>query len=95
MRERVLTTTGALRARWAVLMVLVSALLVAGACVLYTGHVQRQADQRQDHERREDDRRWCALLAKLDQPGQPATTERGRAIQRDIHQLRRDLGCEE
>lgn len=95
MRERVLTRTGAFRAWWSLVIVTVSALMVAGACVLYTGHVQRQSDLRQDHERREDDRRWCALLAKLDQPGQPATTERGRAIQRDIHQLRLDLGCEE
>ncbi|MEV4000987.1 hypothetical protein [Actinomadura sp. NPDC049753] len=94
MRERVLTRTGAFRAWWSVAIVTVSALLVAGACILYTGHVQRQSDQRQDHERREDDRRWCSLLTRLDQPGQPATTDRGRAVQRDIHQLRRDLGCE-
>lgn len=82
MTPQMLTTTGAFKAWWSVLMVLVVALLVAGASVLYTSHAQRQSDQR-----------WCSLLTRLDQPGVPATTPRGRAIQDDIHQLRRDLGC--
>jgi cell division protein FtsL len=90
-----LTSTGAIRARWAVLMVLVAAVLVGAGNVAYTSYVQRQTDVRQEHARREADQRWCALMAKLDQPEQPATTERGRAIQQQIHQLRRDLGCEE
>lgn len=92
--SRVLTPTGALRARWAVLMVLVTAVLLVAGNVTYTSYVQRQADVRQQQARRDSDRRWCALMTKLDQPDQPATTERGRAIQQQIHQLRRDLGCE-
>ena len=80
--KRFLTPTGALRAWWAIFMVLVTAILVAGAAVLYTNRAQRESDQR-----------WCALLASLDQPETPATTERGRQIQIQIHQLRRDLGC--
>ncbi|MFC9973530.1 hypothetical protein ACFVH6_21815 [Spirillospora sp. NPDC127200] len=91
--NRILTPTGAIRATWAVLMVLVSALLVAGACIVYTGHVARETERRQEQERQEADRRWCSLLTRLDQPQTPATTERGAAIQRDIHQLRGDLGC--
>ena len=90
----VLTPTGAFRAWWSLLMVLVAAVLVAGSGVFYTNHVQRQEQQRQEQTRREADRRWCALMASLDQPQEPATTERGRVIQKQIHQLRRDLGCE-
>lgn len=87
-------------------MVLATAVLLVAGNVTYTSYVQHQADvrqqqaradfeQRQEQARREADLRWCALMAKLDQPEQPATTERGRAIQQQIHQLRLDLGCEE
>lgn len=65
-------------------MVLLAAVLLAGAGIAYTGYVQRQSDQR-----------WCDLLATLDQPGRPPTTERGQEIQREIHDLRTELGCEE
>lgn len=77
-----ITQTGALRAWWSMLMILVVAVLVAGAGIVYTRHVQHQADQR-----------WCDLLATLDQPSQPATTERGRVVQQQIHRLRSELGC--
>lgn len=77
-----LTSSGALRAWWSVLMVLVVAVLVAGAGVVYTRHAQRESD-----------RRWCELLTTLDQPGAPATTERGRLIQQQIHRLHAELGC--
>ncbi|MGI5423049.1 hypothetical protein [Actinomadura luteofluorescens] len=90
----VFTPTGALRARWAVLMVLVAALLVGAANVVYTGYVQRQGSAEQEQARREAERRWCPLLATLDQPDVPATTERGRVVQRQIHQLRTETGCE-
>jgi hypothetical protein len=86
------TSTGALRARWSVFMVLVGAVLVAGSGYVYTNHVQRETLHRTEQIQRDSDRRWCALLAKLDQPA-PATSERGREIQRQIHQLRLDLGC--
>ncbi|HEY9367007.1 hypothetical protein [Streptomyces sp.] len=91
----VFTPTGALRARWAVLMVLVAAVLVGAANVVYTGHVQQQSERRQEQARQEAERRWCPLLATLDQPGVPATTERGRVVQEQIHQLRIETGCEE
>jgi hypothetical protein len=38
------TQTGALTARWSILMVLVTAILIAGATVLYARHVQAQFD---------------------------------------------------
>lgn len=82
MKTRVLTQTGAFHARWSLLMVLVSALLVAGACVMYTQHAQRESDQR-----------WCELMAALDEPAAPPGTARGAQIQREIRQLRADLGC--
>lgn len=50
--------------------------------VAYSKHVQEQAD-----------RRWCSLLASLDTNDPPATTERGRVVQRQLHQLRLDLDC--
>lgn len=50
--------------------------------VAYTQQVQRESDAR-----------WCDLLSSLDQPQVPATTERGRIVQQQIHQLRVDLGC--
>lgn len=78
----IFTPTGALRAKWAILMVLVAAVLAAGSSWIYTAHQQRESDQR-----------WCALLATLDTPGAPAETERGRQIQRQVHELRRSLGC--
>jgi hypothetical protein len=78
----IITETGALRAWWAMLMVLVAAFLVAAACILYTNRAQHASDQR-----------WCALLNSLDQPSAPPTNERGRIIQRQIHQLRDDFGC--
>lgn len=93
--RRVLTETGALRAWWSLAMVLMSAVLVAGACIVYTNIVQRDAEARQERARQEADRRWCALMASLDQPEAPATTDRGQRIQQQIHQLRRDLGCED
>lgn len=78
----ILTQTGALRAWWALLMILVAAVLAAGACVLYTQHVQQESN-----------RKWCALLTSLDQPEVPPTTERGRQVQQQIHDLRLGLGC--
>lgn len=84
MRARLLTETGAFRAWWSLVVVVASALMVAGACIVYTGHAQRQAD-----------RRWCELLITLDQPAQPPTTDRGREIQRQLHELRGEMGCGE
>lgn len=81
-RDLVLTSTGAFRAWWSIVMVLLVAVLIAIGGVLYTGHAQRRSDQR-----------WCDLLRSLDQPGQ-TTTVRGREIQRQIHELRQKLRCD-
>lgn len=79
-----LTPTGALKARWAVLMVLLSAVLVTGSGIFYTYHVQRQAD-----------RRWCALLRIQAADNPPPSTDRGRASQRESKRLLLQLGCED
>lgn len=78
----IFTPTGALRARWAIFMVLVAAVLAAGSSWVYTAHQQHESD-----------RRWCALMATLDDPGTPPGTARGRKIQQQVHELRRSLGC--
>jgi hypothetical protein len=82
--------------RYAIGMVLLVGVLFVGAVVLnaaYTSRVQENSDRRQAEERRRQDRRWCDLLTSLDQPQTPATTERGRELQRQVHQLRKDMGC--
>ena len=61
-----LTSTGALRAWWSLLVVFATSVLVGAASITYTRHVQHQSDQR-----------WCALLDSLDQPSPPPTTPRG------------------
>ncbi|HEX6969484.1 MAG TPA: hypothetical protein VF174_11840 [Micromonosporaceae bacterium] len=76
------TPADAGRAWWSVLIVVIAAVAVAVAGVAYTGYAQRRADQR-----------WCDLLATLDQPAEPPTTQRGREIQREVHDLLRDLDC--
>ncbi|MBT2213452.1 hypothetical protein [Actinomadura sp. NEAU-AAG7] len=66
-------------------MALIVGVLFVGSLLFsvgYTRHVSQEAD-----------RRWCALLESLDAPWTPATTERGKEIQRQVHTLRRDLGC--
>lgn len=91
--NRLVTQTGALRAVWSLVMVAGAAVLVAALGFVYTSNVQRQADQRWHAQQVQADQRWCDLLATLDQPGQPTTTERGRVVQQQIHQLRAELGC--
>jgi hypothetical protein len=64
----------------------------------YTNYVQSQARHRTEAERAESDRRWCALLTELDNayatsPG--PTTEVGKKVAAEIHQLRVGLGCPE
>lgn len=72
-------------ARYAAVMLVVSTVLIVGTVVVnvaYTRHVQAQSD-----------RRWCDLMDSLDQPSVPATSERGRRVQQQIHRLRLELGC--
>lgn len=76
------TPTGALRARWAVLMVLLTAVLVALSGIFYTGYVQR-----------ENNRKWCDVMTTLDSQTTPATTPQAIEFRRKIHRLRVSLGC--
>lgn len=78
-----LTTTGALRAWWAVGMIAAASVLAAGLAIGFTAHTQRTSD-----------RRWCSLLLTLDSPtGPQPTTPRGQQIQDRIHVLSGELGC--
>lgn len=82
---RPLTATGALRAQWALLTVLVATFAAVGLSIGYTARsVQRS------------DRQWCELLRSLDQPLPSATpvTDRQRTIARQIHQIRMGKGCQ-
>jgi hypothetical protein len=85
-----------IRAWYAIAVSFVACLAIALAGVAYTDHVQRQADKRSTAERVESDRRWCALLVDLDNayhssPG--PSTEIGRKVATEIHQLRQSFGC--
>ena len=84
-----LTTTGALRALWAVLMVLVAAVLVGVGNVAYTNYVQRQGEQRQSEQKASEERAReasrqqtlrivCAWLEPQIVPDPPPVTPRGR-----------------
>lgn len=89
-------TTPAVRFGYAVVVAFFACLAIALAGVLYTNHVQQQADKRSTSERTESDRRWCALLVELDDaynapPG--PRTETGRKVATEVHQLRVSFGC--
>jgi hypothetical protein len=83
------------RVRWAyvVLVLLFTATALVVVSITYTRHVQHQTEQTFQRAQQMNNRRWCALLSSLDQPDVPATTERGRQVQIQIHQLRLGLGC--
>jgi hypothetical protein len=78
----IVTPTGALRARWSVLMVLFTAVLISGASILYTGYQQREAN-----------RKWCDVMTTLDRQNTPATTPQSVDFRRKIHKLTIGLGC--
>ena len=84
------------RAWYAIAVSFFACLVVAAAAVLYTSHVQAQAERRSELARIESDRRWCALLSELDDayagPPQP-TTELGRRVAAEIKRLRYSFGC--
>lgn len=82
MLGRVITPTGALRAWWAVLMVMVAAGLTAGACIAFTVHTERETA-----------RQSCGLLVILDKPLPPTAPQRSREILREIHAWRVRAGC--
>jgi hypothetical protein len=91
-------STPLIRAWYAIAVSFVACAVIALAGVVYTNYVQSQARHRTEAERAESDRRWCALLTELDNayatsPG--PTTEVGKKVAAEIHQLRVGLGCPE
>ena len=62
--------------------IILSLIMTGFAVVSYTAYAQARSDHR-----------WCDLLNGIDQPNVPATTERARIAQRQIHKLRVDFGC--
>jgi hypothetical protein len=85
-----------IRAWYAIAVSFVACLVIALAGVAYTNHVQSQAQRRAEAERAESDRRWCSLLSELDHaysspPG--PTTDTGRKVAVEVHQLRVGFGC--
>lgn len=89
-------STPLIRAWYAIAVSFIACLVIALAGVFYTNHVQAQAQRRADAERADSDRRWCALLVELDhaynQPPGPSS-EVGRKVASEIHQLRVGFGC--
>jgi hypothetical protein len=84
----VFTPTGAVRAWASILMVIVGFGLALGLTIGYVAKT-----------RRDDDRRWCALLSMLvaPQPTTPPQTPqeaRGRKVTEQIRKLYHDLGCD-
>lgn len=89
-------STPYVRAWYAIALAFVACVAVAFAAVLYTSHVQKQAERRSELARAESDRRWCSLLTELDDAyaGPPApATELGRKVATEIHRLRTGFGC--
>ena len=78
---------------YSVLVILVVAVVAIFLNGLYTNRVQHQSEQRFRRAVELSQQRWCDLLNSLDHPETPSTTERGRQIQRQIHDLRLGLGC--
>lgn len=74
--------TAAPRARWSMLMVLITAVLISGASLLYSGYQQR-----------ENNRKWCDVMTTLDRQNTPATTPQSVDFRRKIHKLTIGLGC--
>jgi hypothetical protein len=63
-------------------VIFMSLIMTGVAVVTYTSWAQAKSDQR-----------WCELLNGIDQPNVPATTERARNAQKQIHKLRVEFGC--
>jgi hypothetical protein len=81
------------RAWYSVLVILVGAVLLGFTNAAYTNYVQHQSEQRFNRAVQMSQQRWCDLLNSLDHPEVPSTTDRGRQIQHQIHELRLGLGC--
>lgn len=101
----VFTPTGAIRARWSLLMVLVTAVLVGVGNVGYTNHVQQQANQRQAEQKAREERAKkvaqqqtlrivCAWMEPQVAPDPPPTTPRGRQQLAANQRFYEFLNCE-
>lgn len=103
-RTRVLTATGAFRAWWSLAIVLLVAVLITSGNIIYTNHVQRQAEQRhaeqeareqqaQQEARRQGLRAVCAWLELRVAPEPPPSTARGREQLEADQRLYEQFGC--
>jgi hypothetical protein len=81
------------RAWYSVMVILIGAVVLAFGNGIYTNYVQHQSEQRFNRAVQMSQQRWCDLLNSLDHPEVPSTTDRGRQIQKQIHELRLGLGC--
>jgi hypothetical protein len=71
--------------RYAIAMVFLVAVLLAGAVVANTWYTQRAL--------RRADLRWCSLLSISTTNDPPPTTERGRVAQREAKRLAHNFHC--
>lgn len=91
-------TSRAIRLSYAICVAFFACLAVALSSLVYSSHVQRQAEHRAEIARIDSDRRWCALLTDLDVAYRSApgpTTELGRRVAAEIHRLRLAFECPE
>lgn len=91
-------TSPKVRLWYALLVSFLACVVVAGSSVGYAGWVNAESQKRAAAARVESDRRWCSLLTALDETyqGPPSpTTELGRKVAAEIHELRVAFGCPE
>lgn len=78
---------------YAIAVAFIAVVVLAGAGLIYTSYVQRQAERRAELVRIESDRRWCGLFAVIDPPAVQPTNDAERAIAAEIHRMRVRFGC--
>jgi hypothetical protein len=68
----------------------------AAASVLYSNQRAEQSERRAEQIDRESNRRWCALLATMDETYKksPPTTDVGRTMAAQVSRLRTAFGCD-
>ena len=80
--------------RWyGLLAICLSMVALVAICIAYTSYV----DRRREAAERTADRRWCSLMTTLDSAYQaaPPTSEAGRKVAAEIHQLVISLECKD
>lgn len=89
-------TTPAVRLWYALMVSFLACVVVAVGSVWYADVAAEKANARANAERAESDRRWCDLMAALDDAYKqnPPTTPAGLDIASKVHKLRVDLGCQ-